>query len=127
MGKSKSVKSKVEPKQPDKSQKLLGHINVDSGLCWIGDPCYILHTEEGVPDDLGKNWEEFSDLIIKLPYKSFGGWGCAVFTAHGDGQYPVIGTMEGNTVMKITVDFDQRSPWLWGTTPRGAQGYWRGT
>ncbi len=24
----------------------IGQIGVDAGLCWIGDPCYILHKEE---------------------------------------------------------------------------------
>jgi len=23
--------------------ELVGHIGVDAGLCWVGDPCYVIH------------------------------------------------------------------------------------
>jgi hypothetical protein len=29
--------------------KLIGRIGADAGLCWIGDPCYVL------PDDASQN------------------------------------------------------------------------
>lgn len=41
-------------------------IDVDSGIIWIGDPCYIIHTRSNY-DDLGKDW---SDFCYKFSYKS---------------------------------------------------------
>lgn len=64
--------------------KIIGYIGVDSGMCWIGDPCYILtmphcKKEEGkplsseeesykhlyepkpYPKDLGETWHDFCD------------------------------------------------------------------
>ena len=36
---------------------LAGHVDVDSGTIWIGDPCYILRDEdEERPKDFGKEW-----------------------------------------------------------------------
>ena len=49
--------------------KQIGEIGVDAGLCWIGDPCYILHADPA-PRAIGKDWEEFCDLL------------------HEDGRYP---------------------------------------
>lgn len=40
----------------------VGTIGVDAGLCWIGDPCYVLHADEP-PKDIGKNWHEFCDRV----------------------------------------------------------------
>lgn len=56
-----------------------GEISIDAGLCWIGDPCYIIgrclphanHTTgfksldepKGLPRDVGKSWFEFGDKI----------------------------------------------------------------
>jgi hypothetical protein len=46
-----------------RSEKVLvGHIGVDAGLCWVGDPCYILHSDK-LPETIGKNWSEFCDLL----------------------------------------------------------------
>ena len=36
-----------------------GSIGVDAGLCWIGDPCYIIHSEGNKNEDLGEDWDEF--------------------------------------------------------------------
>ena len=77
-------------------RKLIGHIGVDAGLCWIGDPCYILHGE--YPTSIGKSWEEFCDIVHdeKGPtMKQFNynigspGLGVCVSTGLGDGFYPV--------------------------------------
>ncbi|MDP3013870.1 MAG: hypothetical protein Q8M92_06470, partial [Candidatus Subteraquimicrobiales bacterium] len=42
--------------------KLIGIINVDSGLVWIGDPCYTLHKE---PKEIGKTWGEFCEKLVE--------------------------------------------------------------
>lgn len=98
------------------SRELVGHIGVDAGMCWIGDPCYILHTKP--PDTLGKNWKEFCDLLGEdFPIKkSFNyemgheGLGCVVNTGLGDGFYPVYADISDNRVWgkrikSITVEF----------------------
>lgn len=96
--------------------KLVGTFGVDAGLCWIGDPCYVMGT--GAPDwardwdrfcaELGKREEAQGDTGITL----FGfassakredfetdedytaslkthGCGIACSTGYGDGTYPV--------------------------------------
>jgi len=99
--------------------KLVGHIGVDSGLCWIGDPCYILHKENGLPNSLGKTWDEFCDKVLgdSPTLKSFGyeengkdGLGCAVATGYGDGYYSVYALVKntgswGERVLAVVVDF----------------------
>ena len=94
----------------------LGSIGVDAGLCWIGDPCYVLHKEKGEkPKAIGKNWGEFCD-IINTPEgreaKSFTydmgheGLGVCLSTGYGDGCYPVYGfkNKEGR-IMQVLIDF----------------------
>lgn len=108
------MKSLVKSK---KDWKLVGHIGVDAGLCWIGDPCYILHQEgEGLPSTLGKDWKEFCDAIHsasdKYPtMKSFNyelgheGLGVCVSTGYGDGSYPVYAHLSEGRVAGLFVDF----------------------
>ena len=84
----------------NKSKKLIGHVSVDSGTIWVGDPCYILYGEK--PKSIGKNWFELCDITNKLPI-SFNhdlgheGLGVMSRTMCGDGFYPVymIGENEG--------------------------------
>src|SRR5438270_340558 len=45
--------------------KYIGEIGVDAGLCWIGDPCYILHTDQP-PKAIGKSWDEFCDIVLDV-------------------------------------------------------------
>jgi hypothetical protein len=101
----------------DKSEwTLVGHIGVDAGLCWIGDPCYILHRDK-LPETLGKNWDQFCDTLESYPLaKSFNhdlgheGLGVVVSTGYGDGTYPVyvkyIDDRDwGKRVVGVYVDF----------------------
>ncbi len=71
----------------------LGYITVDAGIVWIGDPCYILHNEDGVPKSLGKNWDEFCDILGDDNLKVFKK-GICTSTLYGDGAYSVIGFFE---------------------------------
>ena len=94
-------------------KKLIGHIGVDAGLCWIGDPCYVVAKDSS---DVFENWGDFCRQLFKLRgennYASFSyklgheGLGVAVDTGYGDGSYPVYATFnkEGR-VAKVEVKF----------------------
>lgn len=95
--------------------KVIGHIGVDAGIIWIGDPCYILHKEkEEIEPILGKDWGEFCDILGDTIYKSFNykkgheGLGVCTSTKDGDGFYDVIGFFDGDssTPSCVLVDFD---------------------
>jgi hypothetical protein len=78
-----------------KKWEKIGEIGVDAGLCWLGDPCYVLHREPGdVPKAIGANWRDFV-RALDGDTKQFNydlghaGLGVAVSTGYGDGTYPV--------------------------------------
>jgi len=93
--------------------KKVGVIGVDAGLCWVGDPCYILHKDEP-PKDIGKSWGEFCDIItpldesgtVQLNYDlGSPGLGVVVSTGYGDGEYPVYAKIVHGRVEEIRVVF----------------------
>ena len=103
-------------------KKRVGVIGVDAGLCWLGDPCYVLHTN-APPVDIGKNWEDFCDILEKKGQHDKGyaqldydgpngttngpGLGVVVSTGWGDGEYPVYVTFsKDGRVSKVMVDFE---------------------
>src|SRR5260370_11132232 len=74
----------------------VGSIGIDAGLCWIGDPCYIIHKthKELAASGLGKDWVGFCKAIFGGLSKendvyTFGAIGVAVSTGYGDGEYSV--------------------------------------
>jgi len=96
-------------------RKYIGDIGVDAGLCWIGDPCYILHKEQP-PKAIGKDWDEFCDLLndddqyptAKQFHYDLGhpGLGVVVSTGYGDGTYPVFAEFnENGRIAKVWVEF----------------------
>ena len=96
-------------------RKQIGEIGVDAGLCWIGDPCYILHTDQP-PQAIGKDWNEFCDLLHadgQYPVcKQFAydlghdGLGVVISTGYGDGVYPVYAEFnEEGRVARVSVEF----------------------
>jgi hypothetical protein len=93
--------------------KKVGNFGVDAGICWIGDPCYILHPNE-IPKELGKNWGDFCNNIDDMKtHKSFNydmgheGLGVCLSTGWGDGFYPVYARILNGRVMQIFIDFDE--------------------
>jgi Protein of unknown function (DUF4241) len=94
----------------------VGEIGVDAGLCWVGDPCYILHRKPGTePKDLGKTWPEFCDKLgddyptAKQFNYDLGhpGLGVAVSTGYGDGSYPVyVKKNDEGRIVGVMVKFD---------------------
>ena len=95
--------------------KQIGEIGIDAGLCWIGDPCYIVHAER-TPKAVGKNWEEFCNLLHdddQYPMcKQFNydlghaGLGVVVSTGYGDGVYPVFAEFsDDGRIARVWVEF----------------------
>ena len=103
-----------------RARKQIGVIVVNSGLCWIGDPCYVIHRD--LPEEvLGKTWEEFCektcchgenhtqfDLFTRRGLDL--GLGICVSTGYGDGWYRVFGTFETDSsgherLVTVEVDF----------------------
>ena len=91
----------------------IGVIGVDAGICWIGDPCYIIKDDgEHRAANLGKDWNEFCDKLSDLEYTQFNydaghpGLGVCVQSGYGDGAYPVsITRSEDGRVKSVRVDF----------------------
>lgn len=91
-------------------KKLVGHIGVDAGLCWLGDPCYVL--PEDRDENVGRDWMAFVKEIGNDDWKEFRynaghkGVGCVVSTGYGDGMYPVFVTLnDEGRVAKVEVVF----------------------
>jgi len=94
-------------------KKQIGVIGVDAGLCWIGDPCYILGKD--ATEQPTETWSEFCDLLgdkfNKDGHKQFNykmgheGLGVLVSTGYGDGVYPVYAEFKDGRVSKVTIEF----------------------
>jgi hypothetical protein len=93
--------------------KLIGHIGVDAGLCWIGDPCYIMGDDAS---DRVRSWSDFCYEMDGSDMKSFNyeagheGLGVCVSTGFGDGFYPVHAVISdegdwGKRVKSVTITF----------------------
>lgn len=90
-------------------RKLLGNASVDSGLIYIGDPCYISGRKPEA--DYKEILEQLGDsvsasLIFKLGHE---GAGVVSSTLHGDGTYPVYGYFkdENPRPYKLEICFDE--------------------
>jgi len=83
-------------------RKLIGHIGVDSGSCWVGDPCYVL------PDDAwqnpGEDWAGFCKAMLRTSHKEFPA-GVCVTTGYGDGEYPVHAVIKDGVIQSIEITF----------------------
>ena len=96
----------------DLHYKKIGEITVDSGRVWIGDPCYVIHEEEGLPPTLGNDWLEFCKMMDGKEFNQFDhdgeipGLGICASTSEGDGIYPVFAiTNSQGRYLGIFVDF----------------------
>jgi hypothetical protein len=82
---------------------LAGHVNVDAGLIYIGDPGSVVEPS-GPPEEI-PDWDEFVDRILGEDYKAEGeipnvakeplgqGSGIVIPSGYGDGIYPVYVTL----------------------------------
>ena len=83
----------------------VGNVGVDSGLIWVGDPCYIM------PDNAdlnpGADWYEFCDKLDNtVPSQE---WNAGISIQHfgGDGSYPVfIRRGRDGLVAEVKIVFD---------------------
>ena len=93
--------------------KEIGQISSDSGLCWIGDPAYVMHKKE-LPKNLGKDWQGFVDKLGPT-VSNFAfdnekkGLGITVTTG-GDGSFPVYAKTDDGKVKSIVIIFDNEIP-----------------
>jgi len=103
----------------------IGELDVDAGVCWIGDPCYILSEEAREEHDWLQSWEKFCDFSEKLeeafqkhtpihgvarfPHTEENldrqGLGITVSTGYGDGTYPVYVKRVGNCIAEVKIVF----------------------
>jgi len=95
-------------------KKHIGNIGVDAGLCWIGDPCYVLpedsheRTDEAIHD-----WSVFCNTMRDKMSHAFTyklgheGLGVCVSTGYGDGLYPVVADIDkrSNRIKSVTITF----------------------
>jgi hypothetical protein len=87
----------------------IGHVGIDAGLLYIGDPCYVKHA-------IGSqhHWGEFLDTLYKshpdgenAPHWQLGqGIAVVTTTGYGDGLYPVYAEVRDGRVMSVTIQFD---------------------
>jgi len=92
-----------------------GECGVDTGLIWIGDPCYILG--EDANQQPSKTWSEFCSTIDQegpaqqYNYKNGdSGLGVLVKGFDGDGCYPVfVKTDKRGNVMEAKIVFSEVS------------------
>ncbi|KLU10629.1 DUF4241 domain-containing protein [Kocuria sp. SM24M-10] len=90
----------------------IGDVGVDSGLMWLGDPCYVMGDD--APTRVPK-WGEFVDRTFDPKYQIDEAGvsqpvgeklGMAVSSGYGDGLYPVYITRNSEgRVATLTVDF----------------------
>lgn len=132
--KKKSVIQRAAKKRKAPDWKKVGQITVDAGMCWIGDPCYVLHRDgKQEPEDIGKDWHEFCDRLfsrekngaaqwnhkngIKGAGKENAGLGVSVSTGWGDGIYDVFARYDDETgrvaeARVVFIDDDGFVPWM---------------
>jgi len=93
----------------------IGEISVDAGLCWVGDPCYVLGDDA---TSRVKDWNDFCDILNNGASKlgrrhdddgysePLGlGVGFAIHTGYGDGSYPVEVKTDGGRIAAIRIEF----------------------
>lgn len=91
-------------------KRLLGHIDVDSGTIWIGDPCYLRGetNPDKISDAIQKAWGEQKSYASLPSILGHEGVGIVSSTYEGDGTYPVYGFFkkDENNPCKILIDFE---------------------
>ena len=96
----------------------VGEFAVDAGICWIGDPCYVLPDDASHADSV-RDWSKFCTAIGEADTTQFNfkqghtGLGVCVSTGWGDGMYPVyIERSEEGRVAKVVIEFITKEDYL---------------
>lgn len=104
----------------DKDWIYVGLFGVDAGLCWIGDPCYIIKDDnEARPKEFGKDWRDFCDILFEKeagsqkPGVEFNydaghkGLGVCITSGYGDGTYGVyVKRNKDGAIAQALIDFE---------------------
>jgi len=84
----------------------VGTMCVDAGLCWIGDPCYVVSKDAS---HAWETWDAFCDELFAHPdYKSDACQmvpGVVVSTGYGDGEYDVFVKRRDGRIAEAKVVF----------------------
>ena len=96
----------------------VGEFAVDAGICWIGDPCYVLPEDASHADSV-RDWWKFCDQIKEADTTQFNfkqghtGLGVCVSTGWGDGMYPVyIERCQEGRVARVVIQFITEEDYL---------------
>ena len=88
----------------------VGVIGIDAGMCWIGDPCYVLANDSS--HRFKMPWTKFCDLLDDEDTQQWNyklghpGLGVTVHTGCGDGEYPVfVKRDENGSIAEVKVVF----------------------
>ena len=96
----------------NEERKLFGHIGVDSGLVWIGDPCYVLIDQHNFKKKImtyQQLLEKFSGEYTSYDYSvGHEGLGVCIHSPIGDGTYPVYGILDNEKRIKgVYIEFTE--------------------
>jgi len=84
------------------TRELVGHCGVDSGLIWIGDPCYLKDSEFSKSED----WQGFCNSLRDQTLPVENNSGVLTTTRFGDGEFPVYVTKDKDgRVKKMEIEF----------------------
>lgn len=94
----------------------VGQIAVDSGMCWVSDPCRVIHDNDEPESALGKGWHDFCRLAERggidgprraVQFDGDSGLGVCCRSGAGDGVYDVyVRRSSDGTVSELRVVFD---------------------
>jgi hypothetical protein len=91
----------------------IGGLDVDAGIIWLGDPCYLVEAPYRPDSNPFKDWSAFCAKIAGMvTHQSFDhgsgnpGKGLVVSAGYGDGHYPVyIRRAPDGRVAEVRVQF----------------------
>ncbi len=85
----------------------VGYVGVDSGMIWVGDPCYIMPDSSAI--NPGADWNEFCNKINDaVPTQNWDEIGISIHQFGGDGSYPVfIRRGKDGLVSDVRISFSQ--------------------
>lgn len=95
----------------------IGIISTDSGMCWLGDPAYVIHADPK-PQAIGKDWDDFVSKLADGPTcetqfnhdRGMPGLGVVVPSGAGDGLFPVfVRRNSDGSVAEMRVVFGEES------------------